>query len=148
MLSQESTLTITFNLDLIGGSQQLTKNSVIFSKFAFNFYQIYFNWNFHPQGETFLRKITWEPQVRIYLAFRICFNFYSILKTEAVLQECSRELLGAKFCVFGHFLTGKFFAFFWKTWFSTLICNPSTFYHLGSPWDHWPSYPKPPQLFL
>ena len=141
--------TSTFTLDLLGGSQQLTEKSPIFGKccshFALNIYHIYFNWIFHTHGDRFSKKkIAVGAPIRIFLAFRICINFYSTLKIEPASPRGSWVPLGADFCVFGHFFERKNLTLFWKWQFSSLICCHSPYYHLGGYWDNWPSYPKPP----
>ena len=144
--------TSTFTLDLLGGSQQLTEKSPIFGKccshFALNIYHIYFNWIFHTHGDRFSKKIAVGAPIRIFLAFRICINFYSTLKIEPASPRGSWVPFGADFCVFGHFFVGKNLTLFWNLQISTPKCRRSSFYHLGGHEDHWPSYPKPPQLLL
>ena len=94
--------TSTFTLDLLGGSQQLTEKSPIFGKccshFALNIYHIYFNWIFHTHGDRFSKKFAVGAPIRIFLAFRICINFYSTLKIEPARQDLP---LGAQGCPSG-----------------------------------------------
>ena len=51
-------------------------------QFALKFCHTYFNWIFHHQGVTFWKKNAVRAHIRIFLAFRICLNFYPILKIE------------------------------------------------------------------
>ena len=81
--------TSTFTLGLMEESPQLIKNGLIFadllwvrSQFALNFFNFYFNHNFHTQGDIFWKKIAVRAHIRIFLAFRICINFCPILKIE------------------------------------------------------------------
>ena len=55
----------------------------------------------------FQKKIAVGASIRIFLAFRICINFYSTLKIEPASPRGSWVPLGADFCVFGHFFVGK-----------------------------------------
>ena len=63
----------TFALGLMGESQQLTENGLIFgnllpvcSQFALNFYHVYFNCNFHIQGGTFQRFFDLRAHITIF----------------------------------------------------------------------------------
>ena len=75
-------------------SPQLIKNGLIFadllwvrSQFALNFFNFYFNHNFHTQGDIFEKKFAVRAHIRIFLAFRICINFYPILKIEPAMLD-------------------------------------------------------------
>ena len=50
--------------------------------FALKFCHTSFYWIFHPQGVTFWRFFAVRAHIRIFLAFRICINFYPMLKIE------------------------------------------------------------------
>ena len=64
-------------------------------EFALNFCYTYFNWIFHPQGVTFWQFFAVRAHIRIFLAFRICINFYSILKIEPARPHLPPKNLGA-----------------------------------------------------
>ena len=75
-------------------SPQLIKNGLIFadllwvrSQFALNFFNFYFNHNFHTQGDIFWKKFAVRAHIRIFLAFRIYVNFYSNLKIESATPD-------------------------------------------------------------
>ena len=77
-------------------------------EFALNFCYTYFNWIFHPQGVTFWQFFAVRAHIRIFLAFRICINFYSILKIEPARPHLPPKNLGAfsgqEIVYIGHFL--------------------------------------------
>ena len=90
----ESRSTFTLVVGLVGESQQLFENGIIFanllsvcSQFALNFYHIYFNCIFHPQGGTFWINFDLRAHIRIFQTFRICINFYPILKIEPAMLD-------------------------------------------------------------
>ena len=64
-------------------------------EFALNFCYTYFNWIFHPQGVTFWQFFAVRAHIRIFLAFIICINFYSILKIEPARPHLPPKNLGA-----------------------------------------------------
>ena len=79
----------SFTLRLLGESQQLIENEWKFAdlpwvcpQFALKFCHTYFYWIFHPQGVTFWHFFAVRAHIRIFLAFRICINFYPILEIE------------------------------------------------------------------
>ena len=90
--------TSTFTLDLLGDSQQLTEKSPIFGKccshFAQNIYHIHFNWIFHTYGDRFSKKFAVGAPIRIFLAFRICINFYPILEIELARPNLPPKIWG------------------------------------------------------
>ena len=67
-----------------------------------------FYWIFHPQGVTFWQFFTVRAHIRIFLAFRICINFYSILINEPARPHLPPKNLGAfsgqEIVYIGHFL--------------------------------------------
>ena len=107
--------TSTFTLDLLGDSQQLTEKSPIFGKccshFAQNIYHIHFNWIFHTYGDRFSKKFAVGAPIRIFLAFRICLNFYPILKIEPARPDLPPktwgQVQGKKLSLFAIFYGSK-----------------------------------------
>ena len=104
-----------FTLGLLGESQQLHENEWKFAdlpwvcpQFALKFCHTYFYWIFHPQGVTFWQFFAVRAHIRIFLAFRICINFYSILKIEPARPHLPPKNLGAfsgqEIVYIGHFL--------------------------------------------
>ena len=63
-------------------------------EFALNFCYTYFNWIFHPQGVTFWQFFAVRAHIRIFLAFRICINFYPILKIEPARPNLPPKIWG------------------------------------------------------
>ena len=105
----------SFTLGLFGESQQLNENEWKFAdlpwvcpQFALKFCHTYFYWIFHPQGVTFWQFFAVRAHIRIFLAFRICINFYSILKIEPARPHLPPKNLGAfsgqEIVYIGHFL--------------------------------------------
>ena len=104
-------------------SPQLIKNGLIFadllwvrSQFALNFFNFYFNHNFHTQGDIFWKEIAVRAHIRIFQAFRICINFCPILKIEPAgpdllwtFWKCSQS---TKLGLFPLFWWSKFDSFY------------------------------------
>ena len=93
--------TSTFTLGLMEESPQLIKNGLIFadllwvrSQFALNFFNFYFNHNFHTQGDIFWIFFAVRAHIRIFLAFRICINFYPILEIELARPNLPPKIWG------------------------------------------------------
>ena len=63
-------------------------------EFALNFCYTYFNWIFHPQGVTFWQFFAVRAHIRIFLAFRICINFYPILEIELARPNLPPKIWG------------------------------------------------------
>ena len=59
----------------------------VYSQFALNFYHIYFNFIFDPQRDTFWINFAVRAHIRIFQTFRICINFYPILKIEPAMLD-------------------------------------------------------------
>ena len=85
-------------------------------EFALNFCYTYFNWIFHPQGVTFWKNFAVRAHIRIFLAFRICINFFPILKIEPAgpdllwtFWKCSQS---TKLGLFPLFWWSKFDSFY------------------------------------
>ena len=71
-----------------------------FCKFALSvlsvcsqFYHIYFNCIFNPKGDTFWINFDMRAHIRIFQTFRICINFYAILKIEPAMLDLLSTLL-------------------------------------------------------
>ena len=63
-------------------------------QFALKFCHTYFNWIFHPQGVTFWQFFAVRAHIRIFLAFRICINFYPILEIELARPNLPPKIWG------------------------------------------------------
>ena len=142
--------TSTFTLGLMEEAPQLIKNGLIFadllwvsSQFALNFFNFYFNHNFHTQGDIFWKKFAVRAHIGIFLAFRICINFYPISKNELARVNLLSEHLGARFRAFCQIS----WVAEWTVWgvCQSLARNqcPRPFYHKESAKLHWHSYQKP-----
>ena len=141
----------SFTLGLFGESQQLHENEWKFAdlpwvcpQFALKFCHTYFNWIFHHQGVTFWKKFAVRAHIRIFLAFRICLNFYPILKIEPARPNLPPktwgQVQGKKLSIFAIFC-GLLFAF---CQFVTRRSHQSPFYHFEGMKDHWPGFLKTP----
>ena len=91
----------SFTLRLLGESQQLIENEWKFAhlpwvcpQFALKFCHTYFYWIFHPQGVTFWQFFAVRAHIRIFLAFRICINFYPILEIELARPNLPPKIWG------------------------------------------------------
>ena len=122
----------------MGESQQLHENEWKFAdlpwvcpQFALKFCHTYFYWIFHPQGVTFWHFFAVRAHIRIFLAFRIYINFYSIFKIVSDTMILLPKTLGAiweqKVVFFSQFSTKNFGNFFFK----------SNLHHEGVILDQW-----------
>ena len=146
--------TSTFTLGLMEEAPQLIKNGLIFadllwvrSQFALNFFNFYFNPNFHTQGDIFWKKFAVRAHIRIFLAFRICINFYPILEIELARPNLPPKIWGhsqgKKLSVLA-ILLGQSLTLFTFCQFVTWRSHQSPFYLFEGMKGHWPGFPKTP----
>jgi len=146
--------TSTFTLGLVGESQLLFENSIISanllsvcSQFALNFYHIYFNFIFDPQGDTFWINFDLRAHIRIFQTFRICINFYPILKIGLLCLICSQLswiCSKSKKSGFLPFLAWETLSHFMFAKFWPSRTCPSSFQHFESMKVQIQSYKKTP----
>ena len=142
-------------LRLLGESQQLIENEWKFAhlpwvcpQFALKFCHTYFYWIFHPQGVTIWQFFAVRAHIRIFLAFIICINFYSILKIEPARPHLPPPKIGgilrARNCLYWPFLVNQNLTLFTFCQFVTRRSHQRPFYHFEGMKDHWPGFPKTP----
>ena len=110
-----------------------------------NFFNFYFNHNFHTQGDIFWKKFAVRAHIRIFLAFRICIYFFLSWKLsllDLICSELFRNALRARNWDFFHFFDGQNLTDFTFGPFSTRSSCRGLFYHFESTKGHWPGYPK------
>ena len=93
--------TSTFTLGLMEESPQLIKNGLIFadllwvrSQFALNFFNFYFNPNFHTQGDIFWKKNCCESTYQNLSSFQNLYQLLSYLENWACWTWFALNFLG------------------------------------------------------